>query len=136
MILGRTSPRNIYLNLFDGAHFHWKSLKAWHIAKRTCLTYVWTAIFPWSYCYLNFRYCACFKQEVVKLYSIDSLWNARSSHQRCSVRTLLKKWLCVKWRKSLKFWTLTSFKKKKKIKLKSKYKSYDISKVVWLIFRL
>ena len=42
----------------------------------------------------------------------------------------------VKWTKSLKFWTLKNLFFKRKIKLKSKYKSYDISKVVWLIFRL
>ena len=36
--------------------------------------------------HLNFRYCACFEQEVLKLQSVDSLWNARSSHRRCSVR--------------------------------------------------
>ena len=36
--------------------------------------------------HLNVRYCACFEQEVVKLQSVDSLWNTRSSHRRCSVR--------------------------------------------------
>ena len=50
LTLARISPRNIYLKLFGGAHFHWRSLKACNIAKRTCLNNVWTAIFPWSYC--------------------------------------------------------------------------------------
>ena len=86
LTLARISAKNIYPNLFDGAHFHWRSLKACNIAKRTCLNYVWTGIFPWSYCSLNFRYCACFKQKVLKLYSVDSLWNARRSHRGCSVR--------------------------------------------------
>ena len=49
LTLARISPRNIYLNLFGGAHFHWRSLKACNIAKKTCLSYVWTFIFPWSF---------------------------------------------------------------------------------------
>ena len=36
--------------------------------------------------HLNFRYCACFEQDVVKIYIVDSLWNVRSSHRRYSVR--------------------------------------------------
>ena len=44
------SPRNIYLNLFGGAHCHWRSLKPCNVSKRTCLSYAWTAIFPWGYC--------------------------------------------------------------------------------------
>ena len=86
LTLARISPRNIYLKLFSGAHFYWSRLKACNIAKRTCLSYVWTAVFLWSYCHLKFRYCACFEQEVLKLQSVDSLGNARSSHRRCSVR--------------------------------------------------
>ena len=50
LTLARISPRNIYLNLFGGAHFPWRSLKTCNIAKRTCLSHVWMAIFPWSYC--------------------------------------------------------------------------------------
>ena len=48
LTLARISPRNIYLNLFGGAHFHWRILKACNIPKRTCLNYVWTAIFSWG----------------------------------------------------------------------------------------
>ena len=36
--------------------------------------------------HINCRYCACFEQEVLKLSSVDSLRNARSSHRRRSVR--------------------------------------------------
>ena len=36
--------------------------------------------------HLNLRYCACFELEVLKLESVDSPWNARSSHRRGSVR--------------------------------------------------
>ena len=48
-------------------------------------------MFEWLYfrevtVHLNFRYCSCFEQEVLKLQSVDSLWNARSSHRWCSVR--------------------------------------------------
>ena len=86
MIVARTSPRNVYLNLLDGAHFHWKSLKACHIAKRTCLSYVFERLyFHEVTVHLNFRYCASFEQEVIKLHSVDSLWNARKGHQKCSV---------------------------------------------------
>ena len=42
--------------------------------------------FPEVTVHLNFRYGDCFEQEVLKLYSIDSLWDARSSHRGCSVR--------------------------------------------------
>ena len=41
MTLAKISPGNIYLKLFGGAYFHWRSLKACNIAKRTCLNYVW-----------------------------------------------------------------------------------------------
>ena len=90
LTLSRISPRNIHLNLFIGAHFHWRSLKACNIAKRTCMNYVWTAIIPWSYCslklqILRFRYCDV-ELEVLKLWSVDSHWNARRSHRRCSIR--------------------------------------------------
>ena len=51
----RISPRNISRNLFRRAHFQWRSLKAHNVAKRTCLNYVWTAIFPLSYCSLKLR---------------------------------------------------------------------------------
>ena len=49
LTLARIAPRNIYLNLFSGAHFLWRSVKACNIAKATCLK----AIFPWSYCSLK-----------------------------------------------------------------------------------
>ena len=52
--------------------------------------------------HLSFRYCTCFELEVLKVQIVDSLWNARSSHQRCSVRkgvlrnvaTFTRKHLC------------------------------------------
>ena len=87
LALAKISPRNIYLNLFAGAHFHWRSLKACNIAKRTCLNYVWTAIFPWSYCSLKLQILRLFRARSSKTVDcIDSLWNARSSHRRFSVR--------------------------------------------------
>ena len=67
LTLARICLRNIYLNLFGGAHFYWRSLKTCNITKKTCLNYVQTVIFPWNLVYLNFRYCVCFEQEVLKL---------------------------------------------------------------------
>ena len=61
LTLSRISPRNIYLNHFCGAYFHWRTLKACNIAKRTCLNYVWTAIFPWSYCSLKLQILRLFR---------------------------------------------------------------------------
>ena len=55
LTLARISPISIHLKLFGGAHLHWRSLKSCNIAKRTCLNYVWTAMFPWSYCSLKFQ---------------------------------------------------------------------------------
>ena len=55
LTLARISPRNNHLKLFGGAHFHWRSLKVCNLAKRTCLNYVWTVIFPWSYCSLKLQ---------------------------------------------------------------------------------
>ena len=81
LTLARISLRNIYLNLFGGAHFHWRSLKACNIAKRTSLNYVWTAIFPWLSLKLQI-----FRRFRIRSSKIDSLWNAKSSHRRCSVR--------------------------------------------------
>ena len=86
MTLARISPRNVYLNLFGGAHFSCRSLKASNIAKKTCLNYVWTVIFPWSFCSLKLQILRLFRAKSLKLQSVDSLWNARSSHRRCSVR--------------------------------------------------
>ena len=54
LTLARISPRNIYLNLFGGAHFHWGTLKARNIAKRTCLSCLKDSWMPsWSYCSLK-----------------------------------------------------------------------------------
>ena len=72
--LPRICSRNIYLNLFGGAHFHWRSLKACNIAKKTCLNYVWTVIFPWSFCSL--------KLQILRLF------RARSSKTMCCRFTL------------------------------------------------
>ena len=66
LTLARISPSNIYLNLFGRAHFHWRSLEACNIAKRTCLSYVWTAIILWSYCSL-FKSVHC-KLQVLHLF--------------------------------------------------------------------
>ena len=66
MTLAKISPRKIYLNLFGGAYFHWRSLKACNIAKRTCLNYVWTAIFPWSYCSLKLQILRLFRARSSK----------------------------------------------------------------------
>ena len=50
LTLRRISPRYLYLSHFGRAYFHWsRSLKACNIAKRTCLSCVWMAIFPKSY---------------------------------------------------------------------------------------
>ena len=86
LTLARISPRNIYLNLFGGAHFHWRSLKACNMAKRTCLNYVWTAIFPSSNCSLKLQILPLLRARSSKIVSVDSLWNARCSHRRRSVR--------------------------------------------------
>ena len=66
LTLARISPRNIYLNLFGRAYFHWRSLKACNIAKRTCLNYVWPAIFPWSYCSLKLQILRLFRARSSK----------------------------------------------------------------------
>ena len=60
----RICPRNIYLNLFGGAHFLWRSLEACNIAKKTCLNYVWTVIFPWSF--------FSFKLQILRLFQARS----------------------------------------------------------------
>ena len=83
LTLARISPRNVYLNLFDGAYFNWRSLKATNIAKKTSLNYVWTIIFPWSSCSLKLQILRLFRGKISKKIS---LWNARSSHWMCSVR--------------------------------------------------
>ena len=63
LTLGRISPRYLYLNLFGGAYFHEsRSLKACNIAERTCLSYVWTDMFPKRYSNLKFRYRTCLEQ--------------------------------------------------------------------------
>ena len=66
MTLARIPSRNIYLKLIGRAHFHWRSLKAWNIAKRTCLNYAWTAIFPWSYCSLKLQILRLFRARTSK----------------------------------------------------------------------
>ena len=66
LTLARISPRNIYLNLFGRAHFHWRSLKACNIAKKTCLNYVWTVIFPWSFCSLKLQILRLFRARSSK----------------------------------------------------------------------
>ena len=66
MTLARIPSRNIYLKLLGRAHFHWRSLKAWNIAKRTCLNYAWTAIFPWSYCSLKLQTLHLFRARTSK----------------------------------------------------------------------
>ena len=66
LTLARISPRNIYLNLFGRAYFHWRSLKACNIAKTTCLSYVLTAIFPWSYCSLKLQILRLFRARSSK----------------------------------------------------------------------
>ena len=66
LTLARISTRNIYLNLFGGAYFHWRSLKVCSLAKRTCLNYVWTAIFPWSYFSLKFQILCLFRARSFK----------------------------------------------------------------------
>ena len=58
MTLARTSPINIYLDIFGVTHFHRKSLVQ--------------AMFEQPYfhevtVHLKFRYCVCFEQEVLKL---------------------------------------------------------------------
>ena len=60
------SPRYIYLNLFGGAHFYWRSLRACNIPKRTCLSYVWMDIFPWSYCLLKLQIMRLFWPRSLK----------------------------------------------------------------------
>ena len=72
LTLARISPRNIYLNLFGEAHFHWRSLKACNIAKRTCSSYIWTVIFPWSYCSLKLQILRLFTQYNFRYYSRSS----------------------------------------------------------------
>ena len=67
LTLARICPRNIYLNLFGGAHFYWRSLKACKIAKRTCFSYVWTAIFSWSYCSLKIQVLHLFPGKSSKI---------------------------------------------------------------------
>ena len=64
LTLSRISPRNIYLNLFGGAHFNWRSLKACNIAKKICLAMFEQLYFDEVTVYLDFRYCVCFEQEV------------------------------------------------------------------------
>ena len=66
LTLARISPRNIYLNLFGGAHFQWRSLRARNIPKRTCQKYVWTAIFPWSYFSLKLQILCLFRARSSK----------------------------------------------------------------------
>ena len=61
MTLARICPRNIYLNLFGEAHFHWRSLKACSIAKKTSLNYVWMVIFPGSFCSLELQIMRLFR---------------------------------------------------------------------------
>ena len=89
LTLARISPRNIYLNLFGGAHFHWRSLKACNIANRTCLNYVWTATYPWSYCSLKLQIMRLFRARSSKTVDVDAIWNARSSQRSCSVRKVV-----------------------------------------------
>ena len=66
LTIARISPRNIYLNSFGGAHFQWRSPKARNIAKRTCLNYVWTAIFLWSYFSLKLEILCLFRARCSK----------------------------------------------------------------------
>ena len=61
LTLARISPRNIYLNLLGGPNLYWRNLKACNIARRTCLTYVWTTIFSWSYCSLKIQILRLFR---------------------------------------------------------------------------
>ena len=86
LTLARISPRNIYLNLFGGAHFHWRSLKACNIAKRTCLNYVWTAIFPWSYCSLKLQILRLFRARSSKTVKCRFTLKPQNQPRRCYVR--------------------------------------------------
>ena len=61
LTLAKIFPRNIYLNVFGGAHFQWRSLKACNIAKRISLNCVWTARFPWSYFSLKLQILRLFR---------------------------------------------------------------------------
>ena len=88
LTLARICPRNIYLNVFARAHFHWRSLKACNIAKKTCLNYVWTVIFPWSFCSLKFQILRPFR--------------ARSSKTMECRFTLKRHWRCFVRKKVLK----------------------------------
>ena len=87
MTLARISPRNIYLNLFGVAHFNWRSLKASNIAKKTCLNYVWTVIFPWRFCLLQLQILRLFQGKSSK--SIECRFTLKHQKQLpdgCSVR--------------------------------------------------
>ena len=66
LTLARTSSRNIYLNLFGLAHFLWRSIKPCNIAKKTCLNYVWTVIFPRSFCSLKLQILPLFRARSSK----------------------------------------------------------------------
>ena len=66
LTLPRIFPKNIYLNLFGGAHIHWKSLRACNIANRTYLSFVLMATFPWSYCWLERQIVRLFRPRSAK----------------------------------------------------------------------
>ena len=86
LTLARICPRNIYLNLFGGAHFHWRSLKACNIAKRTCLNYVWTAIFPWSYFSLKLQILRLFRARSFKTAECRFTLKRQKQPSECSVK--------------------------------------------------
>ena len=59
-------PRNIYLNLFGRVHFHWRSLKACNIVKKTCLNYALRVIFPLSFCSIKLQIVRLFRARSSK----------------------------------------------------------------------
>ena len=91
LTLARISPKNIYLNLFGGAHFQWRSRKACNIAKITCLNYVWTAIFPWSYFSLKLQILRLFRARNSK--TVECRFTLK--RQRQPPEVLCKKFCCV-----------------------------------------
>ena len=62
----RICPRNIYLNIIGGTHFHWRSVKACNIAKKTCLNYFWTVILEWSFCSIELQILRLFRARSSK----------------------------------------------------------------------
>ena len=86
MTPARICPRNIYLNLSGRAHFHWRSLKACNIAKKTCLNDVWTVILPLTFCSLKLQILRLFRGRIPKIIKRRFTLKCQKSHWRCSVR--------------------------------------------------